>query len=1097
MASLSKPSQESFLAGSLKLRPRRRVDGETRRNRRFAAILGAGRRLASTGLKWSRSTAGGSFGSGIAAGLYLVAFCYPLTARFGTGLTVVAGAFAAATVGMLVGAIGSQRRAAASRWRSIVPCSLIAVWAMVFGSLAELTGHCCRLIALDAFASPLVQYAVAFSVSLVLIGMPAACAARLSLGNSSIRVGLLLSGVAAGLVVAAHIVGPWLGIEWAAWIAAAGSLAIIVSRSPATHRPTIESARTIGFRLAAVFWPVFGSVTVGIAAAGLGRMALQLFPSAEAEQWTGWAGFLVGTAAGLVLSRRGPADQQRRTALRLILAAAFCIALPLVLFAALTDCFLGATSSVSQTGLLMLIRGTSAAALFFPLGAGWAALVGFSQRAAAGKPAHESRSPEEQDDFPDLLLRSTPALFAGDLAGHWLLSRGADVPTLIGSGAILFAAAGAGLSFRRTTWSRRRRAAGAFAAIVALVGAGRLGGTYSPARAARLLFSTNVFMERQTGTETRLLPFLDDGRLVASQEGDRGTYTLWKHHGVQLELRENGIPLGSYCARADLCPQFSGQALTAALPLALHEAPRRVMILGLGSGSVLLACLEFPVAEVTCVEGDGRLIDLLDRAVWPSGPSNPAGDNRVRIVELDPASAVQARSGAFDVIVSDTDPAGVAAGTPYFTREFYDGVAGQLGVDGIFAQRFRYVDFGPWPICSALATLKCAFAQVAAVEAGGGDLVLLATNSPRGLNRPDLLKRFQAPQVSRTLSHVGWDWSIALNLGAYWGEGCEELIHDSRPNTGANGLFAYRLPQETMRWGSKRDELAQALSSHAGRIAEWPNVDGNDPEFLRRLNDVIMQHDLMTAYPDQPWAYRKAVHDELRKHPHTVIAEAGDGFDRKLHPVDQRRLNYFAALGRAAQARRPTLERLRQLEEFAEPYDPVLTYFVHHELAALYARAATPDPAAQLAHRLYTVYYGDVHDRSIRDVVEALHLLADNPQAFPASERWDHMNALLQFLKLRWNNRGLDKPPSVRIALNDLEKTISAAESAFAEMERLRVVVGVSETDWRARREVLERSLVRPLRSYQSGLVPAYLKETERPATAENRPAVSAKPNAN
>jgi hypothetical protein len=81
--------------------------------------------------------------------------------------------------------------------------------------------------------------------------------------------------------------------------------------------------------------------------------------------------------------------------------------------------------------------------------------------------------------------------------------------------------------------------------------------------------------------------------------------------------------------------------------------------------------------------------------------------------------------------------------------------------------------------------------------------------------------------------------------------------------------------------------------------------------------------------------------------------------------------------------------------------------------------------------------------------------------------------------------------------LNDSERSISAAESAFSEMEKLRLVVGISEIDWRARREVLERSLVRPLRTYQSDLVPDYLKETQQPATAESHPAATVKQSAN
>src|SRR5262249_19277751 len=149
-----------------------------------------------------------------------------------------------------------------------------------------------------------------------------------------------------------------------------------------------------------------------------------------------------------------------------------------------------------------------------------------------------------------------------------------------------------------------------------------------------------------------------------------------------------------------------------------------------------------------------------------------------------------------------------------------------------------------------------------------------------------------------------------------------------------------------------------------------------------------------------------------------------------------------------------------------------------------------------------TVYYGDARDRSIRDVVEALQLLASNREVFTQAERWDHTNALMQFLKLRWNNRGLGKPKSAQIVLNDLDRTIGAAESTLSEMEKLRLLVGVSESDWRARREVIERSLIRPLRAYQSELVPDYLKEIQPPQTAARQTgpgqtAASTKQNAN
>jgi hypothetical protein len=64
-------------------------------------------------------------------------------------------------------------------------------------------------------------------------------------------------------------------------------------------------------------------------------------------------------------------------------------------------------------------------------------------------------------------------------------------------------------------------------------------------------------------------------------------------------------------------------------------------------------------------------------------------------------------------------------------------------------------------------------------------------------------------------------------------------------------------------------------------------------------------------------------------------------------------------------------------------------------------------------------------------------------------------------------------------------------------MEKLRSEVGVTQSAWEARREVIERSLVRPLRNYQSQLVPEYLREIQPPPTAAKQPPKSTRQNAN
>ena len=78
----------------------------------------------------------------------------------------------------------------------------------------------------------------------------------------------------------------------------------------------------------------------------------------------------------------------------------------------------------------------------------------------------------------------------------------------------------------------------------------------------------------------------------------------------------------------------------------------------------------------------------------------------------------------------------------------------------------------------------------------------------------------------------------------------------------------------------------------------------------------------------------------------TIQQVGHEGLGRGLHPEDERRKEFLLALNAAATQTAPDADSLNRLTTFIEPYDPLVSYFVHHELAHLYARAAVPDPAA-------------------------------------------------------------------------------------------------------------------------------------------------------
>jgi hypothetical protein len=210
--------------------------------------------------------------------------------------------------------------------------------------------------------------------------------------------------------------------------------------------------------------------------------------------------------------------------------------------------------------------------------------------------------------------------------------------------------------------------------------------------------------------------------------------------------------------------------------------------------------------------------------------------------------------------------------------------------------------------------------------------------------------------------------------------------------------------------------------------------------------------------------------------------------DRVLHPEDQRRLDYFEALGDVAKQGRPPVEQIERVAEFTQPYDPLMSYFAHHEVARLYAKSAAQGSFAELSHRLHGIYYADPRDRSVRDVAQALMLLVDHRDAVASPEqRYDHINALLEQLKNRWTLRGTGEAGSAEVVLNDVQKSVAALEAAVAEMDRLSQQIALQSDEWPARRTALERALTRPLRTYQSRLLAHHLGEKRKRAAKDQR----------
>lgn len=622
---------------------------------------------------------------------------------------------------------------------------------------------------------------------------------------------------------------------------------------------------------------------------------------------------------------------------------------------------------------------------------------------------------------------------------------------------------------------------------------------YRPELAARLLFDTRVFVAHRIESRVDILPHLDEARCVGVAETGTGTLSQWRYGGSRLQLRQSGVLTAAHSLDTRISPQVASEALQAVLPLVLHEHPQHVAVLGLRSGLAVETALHFPVQTLTCVEPDAALTHVVQRDVWSQLAANPQADDRLHLVNAEPTMTLAARPESFDLIISNADQAVLAREASAYTSEFYRLAARSLARGGMFCQRFAVADVGAEPVTLLLDTWRDVFQEVAVIETSTGEWLLVGGNSitvdPEVFNdRPivadrvgaicmpsGFVERLQRPHVRRAFAAIGADWSAPLLLSTMlFHQSDRDGAKSSLPiNNASNCLLTARLPWDVLRWGNKLGEINEVYASQTQTLGARLGEEAATEEIARRLTEVALQRQIVAQHPDEFWAYRKSVKKRLTESPQSMIVQVkGERPTKDLHPNEKRRMSYFETLGAAAKSASPTSDQLAAVVAFAEPHDPLISGFLHQEVAELASKNSAEFASLEWEHRLRAINFAEPNDRSVRNVVSAIELLCQHPELIEdAAQRGDQLDSLLQVLHGRWHARGDLTPATSQIMLSDLEHSITAIDHAFVALDELREARSLSVADWEARRTALEKSLVRPLRHYRSVLAPHHAKE--------------------
>ena len=239
---------------------------------------------------------------------------------------------------------------------------------------------------------------------------------------------------------------------------------------------------------------------------------------------------------------------------------------------------------------------------------------------------------------------------------------------------------------------------------------------------------------------------LKAGELLYYEEGAAATVSVKKLTGTTT-LAVDGKTDASN--RGDMLTQ----KLIAHLPLLLHRDPKRVFIIGLGSGMTAGAALTHPVARADVIEISPEVVKASD--FFKAENLNALADPRTHLIVGDGRSHLALSNQEYDVIVSEPSNPWIAGVSSLFTKEFFDSAKQRLAPGGVICQWANAYNISEADLKSIVATFTSVFPNGTVWLVGGDDVLLLASLEPIDTALARLPVNMKKPEVAKDLRSIG------------------------------------------------------------------------------------------------------------------------------------------------------------------------------------------------------------------------------------------------------------------------------------------------------------------------------------------------------
>lgn len=317
-----------------------------------------------------------------------------------------------------------------------------------------------------------------------------------------------------------------------------------------------------------------------------------------------------------------------------------------------------------------------------------------------------------------------------------------------------------------------------------------------------------IFRNNQRGafdTPERIREALRHTEVLYYFEGANETISVIRPKGARQAFIVNGRPEATTDWVDVQCQRTLGH-----LPMLLHPNPRKVFVLGTGTGMTLGATSLHPEVErIVLAEIEPGVIGAARTfAEWNHGVLD---DPRLKIVFNDGRNFLATTREKFDVITADPIHPWSGGAAYLYTKEYFDSVAEHLDPGGVATQWLPIYEMSVRDLKTVVRTFSASFRHVL-VWLTHFDAELVGSNAPLVVDEAALARRMARPQIAKDLASVVMGTPEQLLSYFVMGtEGVKAYRADGVVNTDDNLFLEFSAP-EAMGLGHLMGDNVTALA---------------------------------------------------------------------------------------------------------------------------------------------------------------------------------------------------------------------------------------------------------------------------------------------